>query len=91
MAWPKGMNQIMDYSANKHVTILYKTKIVEYDLANRTLTLNSGARRTFHTKKCMNLALQHTPYKVFQRNRVWYVTDGITVTEFQDNMQLCLP
>ena len=83
---PKGYAVLVDTLSTK--VVLYKTKIVDFDHVNKILTLNSGSWRTHHTKKCINLALSSTCYKVFQRDFTWYVTDGLTITEFNDNMQL---
>ena len=84
---PKGYSQFVD-SNNKTKVILYKTVIVIFDHINKLITLNSGGWTTMHTKKCINIALSNTPYKVFQRDHVWYVTDGITITPYSDHMQL---
>ena len=83
---PKGYSVQVDTLSTK--VVLYQTKIVEFDHVNKILTLSSGGWWTHHTKKCINLALSSTCYKVFQRDFGWYVTDGLTITEFKDNMQL---
>src|SRR5574343_269291 len=69
---PKGYNMFRECGKTK--VILYKTIIVVFD--GDTITLNSGGWRTAHTKKCMNIALKDSGYRVFQKKGDWYIRQG---------------
>lgn len=68
---PKGMSLVS--SDNITMAQLYNTVIVK--LIGRKLTLNSGTWRTKHTKKCINLTMNHLklPVHVFQEKGEWFV------------------
>jgi hypothetical protein len=87
---PKGYNAYVE-SSGKAVVKLYNTIIVEYDLLNRTIKLNSGGRLTNHTKKCMNYAMANQGYNVSQVKGHWLVTHNSNPDcriDFIDNMVL---
>lgn len=83
---PKGYTVFSE--ENKIKSVLYKTLIVV--IANEFITLNSGGWKTMHTKKCMNLSLAKSGYRVFQRKGLWYVEDMLRSDEmpFSDGMVL---
>jgi len=87
---PKGYYAYIA-SSGKAVVKLYNTIIVEYDLLNRTIKLDSGNWRTMHTKKCMNYAMANQGYSVSQVKGQWLVTHSSNPDcriDFIDNMVL---
>jgi len=83
---PKGFAHFKDECKDKYV--LYKTKIVEIDTSS--IILNSGGWLTNHTKKCINIALENTGYKVSQKKGQWFVSHPLLDSElkFSDGMRL---
>jgi capsule polysaccharide export protein KpsE/RkpR len=86
---------------NSIVVVYRKTNIVEYYLhKNRIaklevggkLTLSSCGWRTATTKSRLNAILDHTKYRIYQENYVWYLYDRETEKSviFDDNMELTI-
>lgn len=89
---PKAYNEYVD-NDGKTKCVLYATKIVEFDRKDSNITkitLNSGGYTTNHTKKCMNIALAHTHYRVVQKSFQWYIQTlgNDSLIPFKDNIQL---
>jgi len=75
---------------------LIKVKLHNTDIgtifANNTIILNSGGWMTFTTKDRMNKILNHTEFRIYQENGIWYVYRlPFSLNEcygYQDNIQI---